>query len=80
MGPCNANLFIYLLFLQMTNAVKTGSGVCLISWNMKGMNNAIKIGKVLTQLQHLKGNVMFLQETHLKRSDMPRIMRAIMIE
>lgn len=40
--------------------------------------NAIKIGKVLTQLQHLKGDVMFLQETHLRTSDTTRIKRAWM--
>lgn len=62
----------------MANAVKTGCEVCLISWNTKGMNNAIKIGKVLTHLQHLKGDVMFLQETHLKTSDTLRIKRAWM--
>lgn len=55
----------------MANAVKTGSGVRLISWNTKGMNNMIKTGKVLTQLQYLKGDVMFLQETHLRTSDTP---------
>ena len=58
----------------MANAVKTtGSGVRLISWNTNGMNNTVKIGKVLTRLQQLKGDVMFLQETHLKTSDTPRI-------
>lgn len=62
----------------MANAVKTGSGVRLISWNTKGMNNMIKTGKVLTQLQYLKGDVMFLQETHLRTSDTPWIKRAWM--
>lgn len=37
------------------------------------MNKAIKIGKVMTQLQHLKGDIIFLQETHLKTSDIQRI-------
>ena len=42
------------------------------------MNKAIKIGKVLTRLQHLKGDIIFLQETHLKTSDTLCIKRAWM--
>lgn len=51
------------------NTSKMGKGVHLISWNTKGMNKAVKIGKVMAQLQHLKGDIIFLQETHLKTSD-----------
>ncbi len=60
------------------NVRKTGNGVRLISWNTKGMNNTVKMDKVLTRLQHLKGDVMFLQETHLKTPDVRRIKRARM--
>lgn len=56
----------------------TDRGVRLISWNTKGMNNVTKIGKVLTHLQHLIGDIMFLQETHLKTSNNCRIKRAWM--
>ncbi len=55
-----------------------GKGVCLISWNTKGMNKAVKIRKVMMQMQHLKGDIIFLQETHLKTSDVQRIKRAWM--
>jgi len=37
------------------------------------MNKAIKIGKVMTQLKHLEGDIIFLQETNLKTSDIQRI-------
>lgn len=56
----------------------TGRGIGLICWNSKGMNNAIKIGKVLTRLRHLKGDIVFLHETHLKTSDTLCIKRAWM--
>ncbi len=60
------------------NTSKMGKGVRLISWTTKGMNKAVKIGKVMTQLQHLKGDIIFLQETHLKTSDVQRIKMAMM--
>ena len=44
-----------------------------ISWNVKGMNSAIKANKVVNHLQHLKGDLCFLQETHLRTSDISRI-------
>lgn len=57
---------------------KIGKGLCLISWNTKGMNKAVKIDKVMKQLQHLKGDNIFLQETHLKTLGVQRIKRAWM--
>ncbi len=42
------------------------------------MNKAVKIGKVMMQMQHLKGDIIFLQETHLKTSDVQRIKRVWM--
>lgn len=63
----------------MTGAAKiTGSGVRLISWNTKGMNSAMMVGKFLTRLQHLKRDIMFLQKIHLKTSDTLRIKRVWM--
>ena len=59
----------------MVSVMTTGRGVRLISWNTKGMNNATKIDKVMTRLQHLNGDIIFLQETHLKSSDTLRIKR-----
>ncbi len=47
-----------------------------ISWNVKGVNNNVKISRVLSHLQHLRGDVFFLQETHLKTSDIQRLKRA----
>jgi len=46
------------------------------SWNVKGVNNNIKISRIMSHLQHLKGDVFFLQETHLKTSDIQRLKRA----
>lgn len=56
----------------------TGNRLRLVSWNVKGMNNSVKAGKVLLHLQHLKADIMFLQETHLRTADQLRIKRAWM--
>ncbi len=56
----------------------TGHRLRLVSWNVKGMNNSVKAGKVLLHFQHLKANIMFLQETHLRTADLLRIKRAWM--
>ena len=50
----------------------------LISWNTKGMNKPTKICRVIARLQHLQGDMIFLQETHLKSSETHRIKRAWM--
>ncbi len=56
----------------------TGHRLRLVSWNVKGMNNSVKAGKVLLHFQHLKADIMFLQETHLRTADLLRIKRAWM--
>ena len=63
---------------MVSTMTTTGRGVRLISWNTKGMNKATKIGKVMVQLQHLNGDIIFLQETHLKTSDTLCIKKAWM--
>lgn len=40
------------------------------------MNHPIKCNKVLSHLFHLRGSVVFLQETHLKNSDQQRLKRS----
>lgn len=37
----------------------------LVSWNVRGLGNRIKTGKVFSHLNSLKANILFLQETHL---------------
>lgn len=50
-----------------------GRSIRLISWNVKGMNNNVKSNKVISHLQELKGDLFFLQETHLCKSESSRI-------
>ena len=38
----------------------------LCSWNVNGINEPVKRGKVLSHLRELKADIIFLQETHLK--------------
>lgn len=40
--------------------------VTFCTWNVKGVNESAKRGKVLSHLKSLKADVIFLQETHLK--------------
>lgn len=42
--------------------------VKLITWNCKGLNGAMKRGNILTHLQSLGADIIFLQETHLKNN------------
>ncbi len=63
----------------MVNAAMSGVGsLRLVFWNTKGVKNAIKASKILTHLQDLKADIMFLQETHLRTSDILCIKRAWM--
>lgn len=41
----------------------------LTSWNVKGLNHPLKRMKVLSHLKHLKTEIIFLQETHIRCSD-----------
>lgn len=45
----------------------------IISWNVKGLNQANKRKRVLSHLQHLGVGIAFLQETHLRNRDQSKI-------
>uniref|UniRef100_A0A3P9JW43 Reverse transcriptase domain-containing protein n=1 Tax=Oryzias latipes TaxID=8090 RepID=A0A3P9JW43_ORYLA len=45
----------------------------LISWNVKGLGNATKLGRVMTHLNRLKGDIYFLQETHMPNKEVVRL-------
>lgn len=48
-------------------------GMKIISWNVKGLNQANKRKRVLSHLKHLDAGIAFLQETHLLNRDQLRI-------
>lgn len=50
-------------------------GCRFVSWNVRGVNGIIKRGKVISHLRQLRGDIYFLQETHLKTSEISRIKR-----
>lgn len=56
---------------------KNGCCVNFISWNVRGINHPIKCNRVLTHLSHLKVNIAFLQETHLKNADHLKIKKQL---
>ena len=43
------------------------------SWNVKGINEPVKRGKVLAHLKSLNSGIIFLQETHLKKDSHLRL-------
>lgn len=50
-----------------------GSKLKFVSWNCRGINSPLKRTKVFQHLLSLGAQVMFLQETHLLKSDMSKI-------
>lgn len=46
----------------------------LPSWNVKGLNHPLKRKNVFSHLKHLKSEIIFLQETHIRSSDNPRLL------
>lgn len=52
-----------------------GKNLRFISWNLKGANQVVKRNKVMTHLKQLRGDIFFLQETHLCSSEVNRIKR-----
>ena len=52
------------------------NNICFISWNVKGANKTTKINTIISHLQDLKGDVVFLQETHLRSDETMHIKRS----
>lgn len=53
----------------MINKVNAkGTSLSFSTWNVKGLNEPVKRGKILSHLKSLLSDIMFLQETHLKRT------------
>lgn len=46
---------------------KSGGNLTICSWNVNGIKEPVKRGKVLAHLKSLQADIMFLQETHLKK-------------
>lgn len=44
----------------------SGSGITLVSWNVRGLGLATKRAKILSHLKSLSADVAFLQETHIR--------------
>lgn len=61
--------------LSNVQPVTLGGDIKLTSLNCKGLNNPIKHSKVLHYLHHMNVHITYLQETHLKSSDKPKLRR-----
>lgn len=53
--------------------MSSGCIVNFVSWNVKSLNHPVKNRRVLTHLSHLKADIAFLQETHLRTTDHHRL-------
>lgn len=59
--------------MQDANMTRRGQGITFCSWNVKGINEPIKRSKVLAHLNQIKTDIIFLQETHLKKESQHRL-------
>lgn len=53
-----------------------GQAVRIISLNTGGLNVAVKRTKVMTHIKNLNADVMFLQETHLQKTEHRKLNRS----
>ena len=53
------------------------SDLKIISLNADGLNNAVKRKKILLQMERDKTDVIFLQETHLRRQEHEKVKERI---
>lgn len=58
------------------NKTKDNNNIRFVSWNIKGVNQITKLNKVMAHLSQFKGDILFLQETHLRAADVPRLKKA----
>lgn len=59
--------------LTGTQNRKSGGNITFCSWNVNGINEPIKRGKVLAHLKSLNADIIFLQETHLRNDPHARL-------
>lgn len=50
-----------------------GGNLTLLSWNVRGLRTNLKRGKVFSHLKSLSGDIIFLQETHIKHTEQWRL-------
>ena len=55
------------------NSTKERKNLTFSSWNVRGVNNPVKRGKVLSHLKTLASDIMFIQETHLNNKSHGRL-------
>lgn len=49
------------------------SEIKITSWNIRGLNNLVKLKQILGKLKQMKSSVVFLQETHLIKDDIGKV-------
>lgn len=54
----------------------TDDNIKFVSWNVRGIGRGVKSDRVMTHLQQLNGDIFFIQETHLRNREVPRLKRA----
>ncbi len=56
---------------QQNNIMQSEKGrqFTVLTWNVKGLNQPVKRGKVLAHLKSLSSDIIFLQETHLNKNE-----------
>ena len=52
------------------------NSIRFLSWNVKGTGHPIKRSRVLLHLKHLKTDIAFIQETHMRNTDHVRLRKS----
>ena len=49
--------------------------ITITSWNVRGIRKLIKLKQVLNRIKYLKSQIVFIQETHLTKTDIHKLNR-----
>lgn len=67
-------LSLYFTLMQKVPSVNNALDfMSLVSWNIRGLGHPVKRGKVFSHLKSLKSDIIFLQETHVKATQLRKL-------
>ena len=61
------------VIIDNSPAPPQGGSLTLLSWNVRGLQSNLKRGKVFSHLKSLSGDIIFMQETHIKHNEQWRL-------
>ena len=73
--PPNTHFLYSLVWAMCSTITSQGKDCRFVLWDVRGVNGVIRRGKVMAHLLQLKGDIYFLQENHLRPSEISCIRR-----